>query len=464
MPKGKEILLMAGASVCCLLFTATIYMLFQNKPVYDATLGHITNNYRNDGNRIYKDHVPYEQFAESKMYSWDAALYRKIADNGYSIQAAGGDYIFAFFPLFPYLWKLSGLNAIQISLLNYFFYVVSLIILISLFIGKDSTQKWRYLLVMAGIPMLVVFMIPYTEGLFMFTMTLALWGIFKNRYLLYFTGALLASMTRQSVSILVLTFFFTEFYSYVLHRQLLASCKSFLLRILPLITGVIIVSLIQRSYGSPHPAMFIEVEKYWGFRLQWPGAFTDWAQEQYCTNLPLMLLILPVLLVFLSFHTLKTMFGKNHQSATSILPFSASQIREYLFILSSVYIVGMCLTLLVLKGGALNGLSRFVFCTPFFSIFLFMIREKIARANTLALVTIFGVSVILSMLAFNLSNYSASWNFSDLGFFLFFFQIAFFIFTKMISNNWAVAVFAFLTALWTSYLFSMFVSNAWIFT
>jgi hypothetical protein len=68
------------------------------------------------------------------------------------------------------------------------------------------------------------------------------------------------------------------------------------------------------------------------------------------------------------------------------------------------------------------------------------------------------------MLAFNLFNYSASWNFSDLGFFLFFFQIAFFIFTKMISNNWAVAVFAFLTALWTSYLFSMFVSNAWIFT
>src|SRR5512145_1882991 len=186
MQKVKEIGLIAGTSGCMLLLIAVSYMLFQNKPVYDATLGHITKNYRNDGNRIYKDRVPYERFAEEKMYSWDAALYRNIAENGYSTQAAGGDYIFAFFPFFPYLWKLTGLNAIQISLLNYLFYVASLIILILLFVGKNYTPKWRYMLVMAGIPMLVVFLIPYTEGLFMFTMTIALWGIYKNRYLLYF--------------------------------------------------------------------------------------------------------------------------------------------------------------------------------------------------------------------------------------------------------------------------------------
>lgn len=464
MLKGKEILLMTGVSVCTLFLTATFYMLFHNKPVYDSTLGHITKNYCNDGNRIYKDHVPYEQFAERKMYSWDAALYRKMADNGYSIQAAGGDYIFAFFPLFPFLWKLSGLNAIQISLLNYFFYIISLIILITLFFGKDSTQKWRYMLIVAGIPMLVVFMIPYTEGLFMFTMTLALWGIFKNRYLLYFTGALLASMTRQSVLVLLLAFLFTELYFFFRHRLLVKSLKSFFSKILPLLTGTFIVSILQLRNGSNHLLKFIEAEKYWGYKLQWPGVFTDWAHEQFCTNLPLVTTFLPLLTLFIAYTTVKNLLIKRdkHVYNSQIIQENASS--EYLYILSVIYIIGISLTILFLRGGSLNGLSRYVFCTPFFVIFLFMLSEKVSHLNFIIRIVGYGAAFILSMLAFKVFSYSASWNFSDLGFFLFFFQIAFFIFTKMISNNWAIAVFAFLTAIWTSYLFSMFISNAWIIT
>ncbi len=464
MLKGKEIGLMAVASVSILMLVATFYLLLQNKQVYDATLGHITKNYRNNGNSIYKDHVPYEQFAEKKMYRWDAALYRKIADNGYSIQAAGGDYIFAFFPLFPFLWKLSGLNAIQISLANYFFFAASLVILTLLFTRKDAKQRWRYLVVLTGIPMLVVFLVPYTEGLFMITMTLALYGILRNRYVLYFTCALLASMTRQSVSVLILAFFFTELYFFFRHRSFINSMISWSLKILPIVIGTAIVSVIQLMYKSNHLLKFIEVEKYWGYKLQWPGIFTDWAHEQFCTNLPLVTIVLPLLTLFVAYTAVKNLLSKSDKPVHNYQIIHENASSEYLCILSVIYIIGIILTILFFRGGSLNGLSRYVFCTPFFVIFLFMMAEKVSYLNYITRIAPFSATVILSMLAFKVSSYSASWNFSDLGFFLFFFQTAFFIFTKMISNNWAVAVFAFLTALWTSYLFSMFVSNAWIIT
>ncbi len=455
---------MAGVSACILVLIATFYLLFQNKPVYDATLGHITKTYHNDGNRIYKDHAPYEKFAEEKMYRWDADLYRNIADNGYSIQAAGGDYIFAFFPLFPFIWKFSGLNAFQISLLNYFFYVASLIILIMLFAGKDNIQKWRYMLVLVGIPMLFVFLIPYTEGLFMLTMTLALWGILKNRYLLYFTGALLASMTRQSASILMLALFFTELYFFFRHRSFAGSLKSCALKILPLLTGTAIVSVIQLRYGSNHLLKFIEVEKHWGYKLQWPGTITDWAHEQFCTNLPLATIVLPIFLSYLGYSTIKTLLRIQHKIGYNIQNPAEDESREYLFILSIIYIIGVSLTILTLRGGLLNNLSRYVFCTPFYLIVLFMLQKNISNFSRPFRVTLLISVFIIAISVFFFVDYSRSWNFSDLGFFLFFFQIAFFIFTKMISNNWALAAFTFLTALWTSYLFSMFISNAWIVT
>ncbi len=464
MGKVKEILLMAIVAICFLLLIATFYMLFQSKPVYENTLGHITKNYRNDGNSIYKNHVPYERFAEQKMYSWDAALYRKIADTGYNIQAAGGDYIFAFFPLFPFFWKASGLNAIQISLLNYFFYTTSLIILILIFAGKGPIHKWRYMLVMAGIPMLAVFLIPYTEGLFMFTMTLALLGIVKNRYLLYFTGALLASMTRQSVSVLVLAFFFTELYFFFRHRSFVKSMKSFSLKIIPIVIGTAIVSVIQMMYESNHLLKFIEVEKQWGYKLQWPGVFTDWAHEQFCTNLPLTTIVLPLLIIFIVSSTLKPLFHAEQKNDSNPFHINENENHAYLYVLSVIYIIGISLVILFLRGGSLNGLSRYVFCTPFFALFLFMLAERVRHLNFMLRIAGFIATVTLSMLAFKVFNYSAGWNFSDLGFFLFFFQIAFFIFTKMISNNWILAAFAFLAVLWTSYLFSMFISNAWIFT
>jgi hypothetical protein len=459
----REIVPQLFSSVGVIVLLFTFYALLQNNTIYRHSLGLVAGNYRNANNQITKSHIPYEKFEQSKMYSWDANLYRQIKDNGYNIKSAGGDYIFAFFPLFPFLWRISGLSAISISLFNYLLYVISLIILVSFLPQRKPKFKPEYFLILLGIPMLVVYLIPYSEGLFMITTTIAMWGLYKNRYGIYFIAALLSSMTRSSVTIMTLAIVFTEFYFFLQHRNCIFAIRSFGLKCAPLFTGTALVTFIQYLYGSNHFAKFIEVEKYWGYSFRIPGQLTDWAHEQFCTNLPLTLIVLPTLLAFLTYTAWQNVHKKKSLNLMRN-EVSCEYNREYIYILSVIYITGIILTILLLRGGSLNGLSRYVFCTPFYVILLFLVREKTTHANCKTVIFLFSTAAMLAILLLSLVNYSKHWNFSDLGVVIFYFQISFFTFANLISNRWIIAAFIVVSTLWASYLLNMFVSNAWIIT
>jgi hypothetical protein len=459
---GKEILHKLLSALLLLVLSLSCWFTLQNEPWYNHTLGLIAGNYKNQEGVITKSKIPYEKFESSKLLHWDAALYRQIRDNGYDMKSAGGDYIFAFFPLFPMLWRVTALSPAAISLLQYLFWIVSVILLFRLLPTEKRASGSKLFIITSGIPMLMVFLIPYSEGLFMITFTLALWGLYHNKYFLYFLAALLAAMTRSSVTILLLSFLFTEVYFYIQKNCLAATLKSLILKTAPLILGTLLVSLIQFTYGSNHIAKFMEVEKYWGYSLRLPSTITDWAHEQFSTNLPLLLIVLPAILIFLTFMVLKQLKARKNPSST-VTP-SAIYNREYLYILSLVYIAGMILALLLLRGGSLNGLSRYIFCTPFYVLALFMVGDKTVRYSLKTRMIFFFTALLLQIIALSVVSYSKHWNFSDLGFIIFNLQIAFFLFDPLLKNKLAVAAFILTTSLWTSYLLNMFISNAWIVT
>ena len=153
MHQKREIPLMISGAALLLLLIIMFYALFQQERIYRSTMVFINENYRNDEGRIYKSKVPYEKFSSDKMFRWDAAHYRRIKESGYKFSSEeGGDFIFAFFPLFPLAWRLSGLTAVQISLINYLLWITSLIMLTRLLMNKETKYKWRYVLVLAGVP------------------------------------------------------------------------------------------------------------------------------------------------------------------------------------------------------------------------------------------------------------------------------------------------------------------------
>src|ERR1700761_8470463 len=114
-------------SILNLVLFSCIYSLLQNKTVYNYTLGKISNNYERFGDWRNPDirpvQKPFAAISNSNFDNWDAAIYKCIKETMY---ADGCDYEVkgAFFPLFPVIWKISSLNSIGISILNYFIFTI----------------------------------------------------------------------------------------------------------------------------------------------------------------------------------------------------------------------------------------------------------------------------------------------------------------------------------------------------
>ncbi|MBN1158508.1 MAG: hypothetical protein JXA61_03940 [Bacteroidales bacterium] len=449
----------SGIFILSLIF----YLLLQNRFVYNSLASHVINNYYHENNTILRGKVPYESYAESKMLHWDARLYLQIKENGYDTVSAGGDYIFAFFPLFPIVWRITHMTPSMISIFNYVLFIFAVILIIRHFHSRKMDDHKLYAAAAICSPMLAVFLIPYSEGIFMLTATIALWGIYKDKYLVYFIAAMLMSVTRSSVTILVVALLLTEIYFWFGHRKSLWSLRSFTLKLLPLISGILIVSFIQYLYESQSFFRFLQVQRYWGFQFQIPRHLTDWAHEQFGTNLSLLLLLLPLSTVYAGYHWFRYVFKRSGKPLINALTAEAFR-KEYLFVLSLFFMTGMVLSVLLFRGGSLNGLSRYILCTPFYYITLFLMKEKLSDVKTAVKVIFFTSFFIITLTVLSASGYSSSWNFSDTGFLLFYLQLSFFVFSKLSRQKWLVILFAILTALWTSYLFNMFISDTWIFT
>jgi len=170
---------LAGVIVLLLCFFS--FKALQSNLIYHKAGKLLIKNYYHTPEGIIKGEMPYLAFSNDEMLHWDAEIYDKIRRNGYNLQTAGGDYIFAFFPLFPFLWKLSHLPPSGIALINYLLFITSVIILMNVMSKKKDGHKAADMAVWLSTPMLAVFLIPYTEGLFMLTSTIALYGLYRGR-------------------------------------------------------------------------------------------------------------------------------------------------------------------------------------------------------------------------------------------------------------------------------------------
>ncbi len=438
-----------------------IYLLLQNRAVYNNLASPFLQNYYYENGSLKQGKVPYVSYSDTGMLHWDAFLYLQIRDNGYNTEAAGGDYIFAFFPLFPLVWKLSNLSPTGIALLNYLLFILSLIMLFRWLPVKIKGYATPVFLLCLCSPMLVVFLIPYSEGVFMFTATIALWAMYRKKRLLYFIAGLLMSVSRSSVTILLMALCCTELYFFLQHRNLKHAINSLFQHAMPLLIGMSAVSLIQLTWGSGSLFKFLEVQRYWGFQLGVPGRLRDWSHEQFGINLSVLILLIPLSLAYLLRNTMRSLFSP---VSVTINPQIKESHKEYLFVLSMAYLNGMALAILLFRGGSLNGISRFVLCSPFFYIVLLTGSEKAFMVPVWIRRGMFLLFFAFAVYALSVIDYSKVWNFSDMGFLLLFFQLCFFISDGLFQKSWLVALYILLSLLWSTYLFNMFLTNAWIFT
>ncbi|MDR1459135.1 MAG: hypothetical protein LBI60_02865, partial [Bacteroidales bacterium] len=271
------------------------FKLFQNPVVYHNTLGKISANYEDvgDGMRT-KVKIPYLEITNENMIQWDGEQYQEIKEHGYKRKAAMGlDAIFAFFPLFPYIWKVSACSAKGIAILNFLMFTIGLIIVLVLL--KKEIQK---AILIFCFPLIVSFIVPYTESTFFLMVAIALLGYMKNKYWIYFLGMCLAALSRNSFALILPAILCAEILFFLNERQIKPSLIRLFKGTLPILIGTGIFLIIQYMQGSQTLTKYLSVQKHWGFAFSFPNLLelNDWSHESFGVNVPLLMVVgIPVI-------------------------------------------------------------------------------------------------------------------------------------------------------------------------
>lgn len=302
--------------------------------------------------------------------NWDAEHYHWIKKNGYE------GFRIAFFPLFPTIWKILSCGVYGIVIINALVFLLSYYFLSKL-LNLNTLEVLLYL----SIPSCIFYYLPYTESLFFATSTLIIYGVKKEKNSLILIGIFLCALTRPSFIFLIPAIILSElFYKKINFKSIL---MVFFYTIISLI-GLAVVFGIH-SYYTGNWFSYFEISKGWGGVFHFPKLpYTSWGGD-------LILRLDGVSMLFGIFTGLlllsiyfKATFLKN----TSIP-------KEVIF--SLVY---LCVTTLfiMLRGGTLFSLNRFIFACPFIIVaFNFWIKLNY-DIKTKQLLYIFGLIFLFWLL------------------------------------------------------------------
>jgi len=447
-----------------------IYHLLQQKPIYSNTLGKITLNYeRVDTNRnsIVKEvNVPFAKFTEKNAVHWDTKFYSSIRDSIYASNSTSAIYRYAFYPFFPLVWKASHTNVHGIVFLNYLFFGISLILLSSIFLNGYKSEMFYFMLALV-LPSTIVFYLPYTESLFMLTFSIAVVGLFKKKYWLFFIAIICFSMTRPSALILAMAFILINTLNLFYHKKIKWFLRDCSFTVLPILLGWMAVVYIQYYYSASWDTYTIACS-FWLKESSLYRYATDWSIEGFgMTAFAIFAFIIPACIYGVVWGV-SAVLGKEKENRISLFSGDENYIKKFLFNTSVLFIIGFILYNLFTSGYNLNGIYRYSMATPFFFIILFQLPEKLKSVPLQYRLSGF-VLVFISITLFLLSTEYAGnlLRFKYLGLYLLLILLFFTAIESSISNKVKIIFFILILIpclVWHAYLFNMYLADAWIFT
>ena len=454
----KQVPLLATVVALFFLADGLCHALLQNGYVYNA-VGEVVKTYaveQNDDGSWYAYHVrePFAKITNDDLVVFDAAHYNSIKEYLYQSPFDIDHREYAFFPLFPLLWRATGLSPIGICLLNIMLFLVGVVVLLLLF--KDKMTPWVALLTVC-MPYLVVFAIPYSEALFFIVAAAGLYGLVNRRYWLYFTGFLLVSMTRSASNILLVAWLITDLLICLQQRESWKTyIKNVALHLAPVIAGVAFVIIFQRLCGATQWFQFVSSQEIWGKEIslpQWP--FTDWSVEGKSVTWALIFTLFIPALAWLA----TKLFASLGNDKTNNV---ADKNRQWQIVrlLSVLFFVGNIVLALFTQKGCMYSQARLLTCTPFFVFLVLDIASKPVPKvwRWLVAVCLVAAAILCSEMLFGADTLGC--------------LITLLLITLVFFHHWMPCwlrstLFGITVALniyWTAYLFNCFLNGGWCFT
>lgn len=461
----RQFLAMMAIGVLNLALFAGVFALLQNEKIYETTLGVISQNYERVGGwndyQIIKTSDPYIQFENEHFLNWDAAIYHCISERMYVIEEdCYGNVRAAFFPLFPVVWKVLNVSPLRISLINYFLFVVATGLLLIFLSNAKGSQQLLLFALFISLPATIGFYIPYSESLFMLTMTVGVIGLIKKKYRLYFIGIFLMAMVRPATVFVLLAFLAVEFLILVDSKQYAQFLKRSFLKAIPFVLGFGTAILIQYATSGTWTALF-DAREHWGGFTDFSDGFKDWSVEGFGLSVFSIIFICIPSLLFLTYVFLRrrnfSFFQKLKNSE-----------GEYLFLAAFFYFIGITIFTFSTQGLDLHSFSRYILTSPLFFIAIVMLLNYTTtipiKRGALGLSMLTGILFLfLNLVEFGGDKIQ----FSFAGLYLFVFTGWYLILQHKLPSLLRIGIpltLIILNTVWNTYLLNMFMSNAWIFT
>jgi hypothetical protein len=458
-----------GLSLLYLLLFFTVFIFLQKPAVYHSSLGKISKNYEHKPEAgpydIEKVSKPYTTFAEENFERWDAAIYKCVRDRMYITEE--GYYGFvrgAFFPLFPGLWKISHLNSLGISIFNFFCFAIGIMLLIGEFGRASKANKLFLFCILISLPNSVIFIIPYTEALFVLTGAIAFTGILRNNYRMYFFGMLFLAMVRPATLFIFFSIVAAECLIFLKEKESKPFFRGLVQKLLPFVIGYFISVFIQFLYSGSWTT-YLDAQKHWTGKIGLPETFSDWSIEGFGLSVFTICFVSIPVFLYLVYQLIT---GKMTTGLTNRFRFDATNAVNYTVMVSCFYLSGMLVFSLLTSDGSLHGFFRFVLCSPTFYLLAIFFFSKYVQNDPKPLYTVAILSFFLYIVFLTAAKYGGSRaDFSFFGSYLFvinFLALAFWIKLNKSLKFLTTCLLFFLNLVWNTYMFNIFLSDGWIFT
>jgi hypothetical protein len=343
----------------------------------------------------YAIHVPFFPGGGGGGYlQWDAGWYYSIKMNGYQFNPAAQSNT-GFFPLFPMIWKLSGLGPRGISILN-----------LAFFTGGIFLLAWQFkidkyiLLFYLSLPAIFFNYIPYSEALFFFTASIFLVGFKRNSIWLIGIGLFLSSLARATAIFYIPTLLglCIYYFSKDNFRRMLPKYGIYVLIVL---IAFFLVIFYQWTITGKWFAYTFQQINFWDHGIRFPKfPLTDWYVIDNLWHDTFALGLSVIALILLGFAFFRRWFKKDLKVFED----------DPASLFSVFFLTGLLFYVLLFHpdhdGTSLLSTSRYICCVPF-TLILFnkLWVERIFSAQGMTYLAI-GV-IILLLVSIGLTNFYA---------------------------------------------------------
>jgi hypothetical protein len=313
------------------------------------------------------------------LLHFDSSWYNDLRENGYLFkpdqQSNSG-----FYPIFSFIWRVTYLSPLGISILNALIFLSSFLL-----IAQHFNLNIKESLLLLSVPSLIFNYIPYTESLFFFFSTLLLIGLLKKKQWLIILSLFFCCLIRPVSIIFIPVIVFIRFVSGKKNYSHL------ILSITACIIPYFIVTLIQWFETDVWFAHTLAQINFWDHHFHIPKfPLTTWGGPRtiWLDGTAFWMGILS------SIGCLYLFFTKNKNTLTVNTP----------VLFSLGYLACSTFIVLFLNGyneksqTTLLSLNRYFFATPYFSIaFLYFLRSpQLSNNNYIYLL----ISLIIIWLLF----------------------------------------------------------------